>query len=666
MPYGLGIDLGTSCTAAAITRTLSGSTSPEVVTLGADAPGIPTVLHVADDGTVLVGPAAEPLVLSDPDRVFRGFLHQVGEPSAAEPSPASLTALLVRRVVDTVAEREGGRPERITLAHPAIWGPGKCRAVQTALNEVGLPAVVLVPAPVAIAASSATTGKAGEAVAVYDLGATFCASVTRREGAGFVLLGEPQMIEDGGGARFDELVLERVLDQLGKLGDPQVAAPDLDDQVVLAGMAALLVDCVAAREALGDRPEVTIPVSLPGLRTELRLTRDELETLISPTLRATVAALRVAIAAAALALDDVGTVLVAGGCARIPSVVRMLTAELGRPVTLLADPDLAAARGVASLAAQNTAQISAPVSFAVRPPRTAPEAAQPSQAGLDKSDEQLPSIREVATTPAGPLSAPRHSAGSRHRPQRRMLLTVAAGLLAVITVALSLALFQTPDVGGEALRTDHGDPGRGGLAPPYGSAGAAFSPSDTDTPDLGLVDIPTFSPLLPMARRVAASLGPQSPLQPAPRSPAGATDPITNTATPSSPISTTTPTPTSTTPPPPPTTTPPPPTSTTTPPPPTSTTTPPPPTTTTPPPPTSTTTPPPPTTTSPPTTTPPLATSPTTSAPPNTTTTAPPASNSTSRPAATTTPSRTSTTTSPLATSPTTAPSEPPPGSTEP
>ncbi|MGH3930759.1 MAG: Hsp70 family protein [Pseudonocardiaceae bacterium] len=603
MPYGLGIDLGTSCTIAAITRTLGASTGPEVLALGVDAPGIPTVLHVADDGTVLVGPAAEPLVLSDPDRVFRGFLHQVGEPSVSEPSPVSLTARLVRWVVDAVSDREGLPPERITLAHPAVWGPDECRTVHAALNEVGLPGTLLVPVPVAVAAASATTCEVGETVAVYDLGATFCASVARWEGAGFVLLGEPQVIEDGGGARFDELVLERILDELGKLGNPQIAAPDLEDQVVLAGMAALLADCVAAREALCDRPEVAIPVSLPGLRAEVRLTRDELETLIHPTLRATVATLRGAIAAAGLTPNSVGTVLVAGGCAGIPSVVQLLTAELGRPVTLLADPDLAAVRGAASL----TAHIDTAAPFAAQPPRTAPEAAQPAQTSLDKPIEQLPTVREFATTPASPLAKPRHSAGSRSRPQPRVLLVVAAGLLTVAIVALPFTLFGGPDLGAEASKMNYGDPGRGGLAPPYGSAGASFNPPDTDNTDPGSATMPPFSPLLPVARRVEAPLGPQSPPLPAPRLLPPAIDPITGTATPTPGPPTTPPPSTSTTTPPTPTTTTAPPPTTTAPPPtttaPPSTTTPPPPTTTTAPPPTTTTAPPPTTTTAPPPTT---------------------------------------------------------------
>ncbi|HEU0088674.1 MAG TPA: Hsp70 family protein, partial [Pseudonocardiaceae bacterium] len=361
MPYGLGIDLGTSCTVAAISRAGAEAVDLQVVALGTDAPGIPTVVHLADDGTLLVGAAAEPLVLTDPDRAFRGFLYHVDEPFPADPerSPAALTARLVRWVVEVVADREGGPAAQITLAHPVVWGPAECRAVQAALNEFGLPDVVLVPVPVAAATAYATQRDpgaqqgtparggpenqlgvpVGEAIAVYDLGAAFSASVLRRDSAGFTLLSQPEVIEDGGGARFDEAVLARVLDELGD----QLAAFDLEDPAVLSGMAQLLAGCVTAREALDVQAEATIPVSLPDLQAEIRLTADELAALVEPALRATVPALREAITTAQLTPSAIETVVLTGGCARMPQVARLLTAELGRPLAVLPDPELAAA-----------------------------------------------------------------------------------------------------------------------------------------------------------------------------------------------------------------------------------------------------------------------------------------------------------------------------------
>ena len=74
MSYQLGIDLGTTYTAAAISRASDRTPAgADVVTLGARSATVASVMYLADDGSVLVGEAAERRALTDPDRVVREF-----------------------------------------------------------------------------------------------------------------------------------------------------------------------------------------------------------------------------------------------------------------------------------------------------------------------------------------------------------------------------------------------------------------------------------------------------------------------------------------------------------------------------------------------------------------------------------------------------------------
>ena len=80
MSYQLGIDLGTTYTAAAVSRaTERQHADPEMVSLGDRAVQVPSVLYLAPDGSVLVGEAAERRSSIDPDRVVREFKRQVGD-----------------------------------------------------------------------------------------------------------------------------------------------------------------------------------------------------------------------------------------------------------------------------------------------------------------------------------------------------------------------------------------------------------------------------------------------------------------------------------------------------------------------------------------------------------------------------------------------------------
>ncbi|MFQ5556287.1 MAG: Hsp70 family protein, partial [Acidimicrobiales bacterium] len=75
MSYQLGVDLGTTYTAAAISR--DGRT--EMVTLGVRLQQMPSVVVIREDGEFIVGEAAERRALIEPDRVAREFKRRLGD-----------------------------------------------------------------------------------------------------------------------------------------------------------------------------------------------------------------------------------------------------------------------------------------------------------------------------------------------------------------------------------------------------------------------------------------------------------------------------------------------------------------------------------------------------------------------------------------------------------
>ena len=117
--YGLGVDLGTTYTSAAV---LSGDW-PSVVGLGNRAMQIPSVVFIGPDGDYLVGEAAEQRGKDEPDRVAREFKRRIGDEvpmlvAGVPQSPQSLTAKLLASVVKVVTQRQGEAPERIVLTTP--------------------------------------------------------------------------------------------------------------------------------------------------------------------------------------------------------------------------------------------------------------------------------------------------------------------------------------------------------------------------------------------------------------------------------------------------------------------------------------------------------------------------------------------------------------------
>ena len=352
--YTLGVDLGTTFSAAAGCR----AGRAEVISLGSHGAAVPSVVLLRADGTLLSGEAAERRAVLEPHRVAREFKRRLGDstPILLGGSPYSAEALmatLLRSIVDQVVARQGEPPVALCLTHPATWGAFKLDLVRQAVALAGLdgdPArpVRLIAEPVAAAAHHSRDQRIppGALVAVYDLGGgTFDAAVLRATDLDFEILGQPEGVERLGGIDFDAAVFHHVISVLG----PAATELDDDDPAVRAALARLREECVAAKEALSSDTDVAIPVVLPGLTTEVRLTRGELEVMITPALESSVQALRRAIGSAGLEPQDLHAVLLVGGSSRIP-LVAQLVGELGCPVSVQAHPKFAIAQGAAHLA----------------------------------------------------------------------------------------------------------------------------------------------------------------------------------------------------------------------------------------------------------------------------------------------------------------------------
>jgi molecular chaperone DnaK len=359
MGYVLGVDLGTTFTAAAIHR--DGRT--ETAQLADRAPVIPSVLFVGEDEQLLVGEAANRRAAREPDRVARAVKRRFGDSTplmlgGAPYSADLLTARLLQWVVDRVCQLESARPDRIALTHPANWGGFKLDLLRQAVQHTGFGEqfeclTVSEPHAAAIWYASRHSVADDQLVGVYDLGGgTFDAAVLRRTPSGFAMLGEPQGIERLGGIDLDDAVFAHVAGVIGL----DVDEADPEDVQLGSAVRRLRAECTAAKEALSEDTEVAIEVALPGQHTDVRLTRSELEAMARPQLAETVSALERALRSADVSAEDLDRVLLVGGASRMPLVAEVVTAALGRPIALDAHPKHAVALGAAVTAARPAAE----------------------------------------------------------------------------------------------------------------------------------------------------------------------------------------------------------------------------------------------------------------------------------------------------------------------
>ncbi|MFI7601329.1 PQQ-binding-like beta-propeller repeat protein [Actinoplanes sp. NPDC049681] len=455
MEYGLGVDLGTTHTAAAV----SVGGRVEMIRLGSRRLEIPSLVFLGDDGEVLIGEAAERRGSAEPSRLAREFKRRVGDPVpllvGGSPLAAhTLMARLLRSVLQIAAGYQQSPPAVVTVTHPANWGPYKCELLGQAVRMAGVEDVRLLTEPEAAAVQYAAGERmrSGEVIAVYDLGGgTFDAAVLRKTDTGFTLLGRPEGIEQLGGVDFDEAVFGYVVDALGgAVGDL-----DLADEAVTGALARLRRDCTEAKEGLSFDTAVTIPVAMPQLHTRVRLNRSQLETMIAPALADTVEATRRALRSAGVASSELRSILLVGGSSRIPLVAEALSTEFGCPVILDAQPEHAVALGAAQLA---TVGVAHPPPGIARPSLSRPQApAVPVRqaSAVASSPVPVPGSPVAVAAPPAPLARP--DAGVPERPARRTGTVWLAGVAVLVLVAL---------IGGfTAWFRSHGGPGAAGARP---------------------------------------------------------------------------------------------------------------------------------------------------------------------------------------------------------
>ncbi|HKQ17411.1 MAG TPA: Hsp70 family protein, partial [Solirubrobacterales bacterium] len=353
MAYSLGIDLGTTYSAAAIAR----ADRLEIFQLGERAATIPSMVLLRADGEVLTGEAAERRALAEPTRTGREFKRRLGDPTpiilGGTPYGAeALLAHLLRAIVERVSQQLGERPAAIALCHPAAYGAYKLDLLQQAVRQADIGDVTLLTEPEAAALDYARQERvpSGSVFAIYDFGGgTFDATILRKTDTGFEALGQPEGLERLGGIDFDEALFRRALEVVAAAG----VTVDPNDPATMAAIARLRDECRRGKEALSSDTDATIPIFLPGIQTEMRITRAEFEDMIRPRVHETIAALGRATRSAGLEYAGIDRILLVGGSSRIPLVAEMVREATGRPVAVDAHPKHTMAMGAAYVAEQH-------------------------------------------------------------------------------------------------------------------------------------------------------------------------------------------------------------------------------------------------------------------------------------------------------------------------
>ncbi|MBI5477208.1 MAG: Fe-S protein assembly chaperone HscA [Deltaproteobacteria bacterium] len=357
----VGIDLGTTNSLVAHVQ----EAAPRVLPDPAGRSLLPSVVHYAADGRVVVGAEAMALAPRFPrDTVAsaKRFMGRAPEDSAAiraltpyelvaetgpvvrfrvaggrGVTPVEVSAEILRTLRARAEAALGGDLDGAVITVPAYFDDAQRQATKDAGRLAGLEVLRLLSEPTAAALAYGLDKRSEGTFAVFDLGGgTFDISVLRLTAGVF----EVQAIGGDsalGGDDFDRALAARFLAELGLAGSRSEGQ-----------LRRVLDEARAARERLTAAAATTVRVARDdGSPWERPLGRDELEALIRPIVARTGPPCRRALKDAGLAPTDLDGVILVGGATRTPAVRAFVRELFGREPLADIDPDLVVALGAA-------------------------------------------------------------------------------------------------------------------------------------------------------------------------------------------------------------------------------------------------------------------------------------------------------------------------------
>ncbi|OBA78134.1 hypothetical protein A9W99_04020 [Mycobacterium sp. 1164966.3] len=298
-----------------------------------------------------VGVPSENPRLDESGLVISDFVDRVGDAAgivAADGSAHRSEALVADGLRALAYAATGGRPlpERVAVTYPAHWGARAVDALGSALSRVSewsnrtQPLTLISDAAAALFTVRASPGIPDDGiVAVCDFGGSGTSITLVDASAEYQPVAPTVRHHDFSGRLVDQALLTAVLDNM-----PSAGAFVRGASSAVGSLSRLRTGCRIAKEQLSSSTVTTLSEE-SDLRSDIRLTRGELDDAIRGPLDNFIAAVPETLSRNAIRNSDLVAVVSVGGTAQIPAVTTTLSTRLHIPVVTTPRPQLAAAVG---------------------------------------------------------------------------------------------------------------------------------------------------------------------------------------------------------------------------------------------------------------------------------------------------------------------------------
>jgi molecular chaperone DnaK len=348
----IGIDLGTSNSAAAVMVGGKPTIVPaaEGVSIGGKA--VPSYVAFTKDGQVLVGEPARRQAALNPETTIQAIKRKMGTDYTVTMfgktyTPQQISGFILRKIKNDAEAFLGQKVSKAVITVPAYFNDAQRQATKDAGEIAGLEVVRLINEPTAAAFAYGLDKTEGEhKILVFDLGGGTL-DVTIMEFGGNVFTvkstsGDTQL----GGTDMDNALLNYVAEDFHSQNGIDLRADKMAMQRLREGVEKAKVELSTTFETTINLPFITADASGPK-HLVMPITRAKLESLVQPIIDRCREPVNRAVADAGLTPQQIDNIILVGGPTRMPIVQKFVESYFGKTPERGVDPMECVAMGAA-------------------------------------------------------------------------------------------------------------------------------------------------------------------------------------------------------------------------------------------------------------------------------------------------------------------------------
>lgn len=349
----IGIDLGTSNSAAAVMMGGKPALIPAAEGTSIGGKAFPSVVAFTKDGQLLVGEPARRQAVTNPDNTIVAAKRKMGSDhtfkiQGKEYKPQQISSFILQKIKKDAEAFLGEKVEKAVITVPAYFDDNQRQATKDAGTIAGLEVVRIINEPTA-ASLAFGLDKVGQEmkILVFDLGGgTLDVTIMEMGGGVFEVLstsGDTQL----GGTDMDKILIDYVTNDFRKATGVDLTADSTAMTRIREASEKAKIELSTVMETDINIPFIFHDPASGSKNLEIKLTRAKFEELIRPIVERCRTSIDNALRDAKLSTSDVSKIVLVGGPTRIPLVKKFVGDVIGKDPESGVDPMEAVAVGAA-------------------------------------------------------------------------------------------------------------------------------------------------------------------------------------------------------------------------------------------------------------------------------------------------------------------------------